>query len=154
MTQATPAKLTLDQQLQAINMLIQQDQSAKAMPMLEKLLQVPNAQMPAKALMGLALAMDNKADDARAMLEALPKAADMGPVELLLTTGSAWLRLGDAAESVGYLKAAPENASLWQTVRQGPVRFAGGGAAAAATVGSGAVRVCMGAGFSGPRRPR
>lgn len=102
--------LTLDQQLQAINILIQQDQTAKAMPMLERLIQIPSAQLPAKALMALALAMENRGDDARATLESLPAAADMGPVELLLTTGSAWFRLGDVPEAVRYLKAALEKA--------------------------------------------
>lgn len=102
--------LTLDQQLQAINLMIQQDQSDKAMPVLEKLVQLPAAQLPAKALMALAMAMQDRNDDARAMLEGLPAAEQMGPVELLLTTGSAWFRLGEPTDAVRYLKAALEKA--------------------------------------------
>ncbi|MDH4377986.1 MAG: sulfotransferase [Ramlibacter sp.] len=98
--------MSLDQQLMAISQMVQSDQIDKALPLLERLIQVPAAQQPSKALMGLAMALQGRADDARPLLESLPAPGQMGPIDLMITTGSAWFRMGELGQGIRYLKAA------------------------------------------------
>jgi tetratricopeptide (TPR) repeat protein len=97
---------TLDERLSAINQLIVKNQLTSAIAEAQRLVQTPQARLPALAMLALASALAEQEAQAREALSHFSSPEDAPRTELLLAVGSAWFKLGEPVEAITYLSAA------------------------------------------------
>jgi tetratricopeptide (TPR) repeat protein len=95
----------LEQQLSAINQMIYAGQYAQAQAAAQQLAAIAQVRVPALALQALAAAMAGERDTALELLKEFTDPAALTKAEIALAVGSAWFKLGEMAQAIGFLGA-------------------------------------------------
>gem|GEM_PF-8649 len=107
----TPTKAdlaALAQRLTGLQQSIMNGQAAQALPLCRELAKQPPLKLAAQALEALALAFNNDAEAAVALLETLPEPAAIKQPEVLLTMATAWMRLQGVRPALALFQAVLE----------------------------------------------
>jgi tetratricopeptide (TPR) repeat protein len=102
-TQRTGALPNLEQQLSAVNQLIYAGRHDEAIAAAQQLATIEVVRVPAQALHALAAAMAGQRDAALALLQSFTDPAAIPKAEVALAVGSAWFKLGEMAQAIGFL---------------------------------------------------
>jgi tetratricopeptide (TPR) repeat protein len=95
----------LEQQLSAVNQMIYAGQYAQAQAAAQQLAAIAQVRVPALALQALAAAMAGERDTALELLKEFTDPAALTKAEIALAVGSAWFKLGEMAQAIGFLGA-------------------------------------------------